>query len=380
MNKKILMILLIVLGALALAYVFISTGVIKLETVGADQETPTTIISVEDLEDGCYYVWHNEKTTDITEDLKGTVDKDVFKICPGGEVNWEKNSFVNHTVWFTSANDKEIPTLYPGDQLLYISSTYVPYEGISWERFADYGYTIGVANLEGDKSGHYRITNAGDKNGYAGYVYPGSDATVLETFSEVSNVFIDKIGSVKIRDDFVSDGGTVSGLEKNKKYVCEWYTGTYYQDFEMTANIHAFCSMETFTTYDYDFLHSNCIAISIPSWLKTGYYYLDGIGFFRYLSDSDAKQYNGEAYDANIDWNDPIIIYDENGFVKYNPTAEDDLGTGTASESTDSETNSGVKADTTQAVQEEEQVQNENESADGGAEEYEDIYNEIIIP
>lgn len=61
------------------------------------------------------------------------------------------------TVWFSSSEDADIPTLYPGDKLLFVSSTKVPYQGIEWERFSDYGYTIGVANMIGDTSGHYRI-------------------------------------------------------------------------------------------------------------------------------------------------------------------------------------------------------------------------------
>ena len=38
----------------------------------------------------------------------------------------------------------------------------------------------------------------------------------------------------------------------------------------MTANVHTFGFLESFTTYDYEFLHSNCIEIAIPSWFKTG--------------------------------------------------------------------------------------------------------------
>lgn len=43
---------------------------------------------------------------------------------------------------------------------------------------------------------------------------------------------------------------------------------------------------------------------------------------FRYVSQSDALRYNGEAYDPLVNWNDPIIIYDENGSVQYDPTSE----------------------------------------------------------
>lgn len=384
MNKKLLIALVVILGICTLGYIFTSTGILKLETAGSEEDVKKTIISVEDLEDNKYYVWHNDEAKNISSDLKGTVNSDVFKVCPSGDINWSKDSFISHTIWFTSANDSQIPTLYQGDELLYISSTYVPTEGISWERFADYGYTIGVANMVGDKSGHYYIVNSGSKKGYAGYVYTASDTNALNEFQTVSNLFLDKIGSVKVRDNFISDGGTILGLEKDKKYVCEWYTGTYYQDFEMKANIHTFGSLESFMTYDYEFLHSNCIAITIPDWLKTGYYYLDNIGFFRYIASTDAKKYNGKPYDSNIDWNDPIILYNEDGSVKYNPSITDmDSGSknDNSSDQKRNNTNSaGSENDDLKETSENPSANSNSPQDDGdaGAEEYEDIYNEIV--
>lgn len=309
MSKKLVGIFIAVLGGAAiicLLFVNRALTIPAFETVGSDKETIAAATSVEHLEDGCYYVLHSDNT---------------FRLCPQGTANWGKNEQIAHTIWFSSQEDGEIPTLYPGDTLLFISSTQVPYDGISWERFADYGYSIGVANMEGDRSGHYRIIFQVD-DGYAGYVNPESDASELEQFANVTELFLDKIGDVNVRDELVSDGGTVLGLHKDETYVCEWYTGTYFQDFEMTANSHVFCSMESFQTYEYEFLHSNCIAITIPAWLKSGYYYIDHAGLFRYVSDADQYIYTGKAYDSNIDWNDPIILYDEQGFVVYDPTSE----------------------------------------------------------
>lgn len=324
MSKKLLAISCAALAVLAIICVLFVKGTVTFpafETIGSDKETLSAVSSIAQLEDGCYYVWHNDAQTDIQTDLNGTVSDNIFRLCPQGIINWKKNEQISHTIWFSSADDVEIPTLYPGDKLLFVSSTQVPYDGIGWERFADYGYSIGVANMEGDRSGHYRIIfNADD--GYAGYVNPESDAVELEQFVNVTEIFLDKIGDVNVRDGLVSDGGTVLGLHKDEIYVCEWYTGTYYQDFEMMADMHVFCSMESFQTYDYEFLHSNCIAVTIPSWLKSGYYYIDNAGLFRYVSETDQYIYTGKAFDPNIDWNAPIILYDEQGFVTYDPTSE----------------------------------------------------------
>lgn len=317
MKKKIIIAVLFIVIVIGFLFFY---GILSFETYGQNEETlKANVTTIDDLKDGCFYVWHNEAVDDITTDLNGTFAKDVFKLCPEGENNWNKNDMIEHTLWFSSQEDSAIPTLYEGDCLVYISSTTVPFSGIEWERFADYGYTVGVSNMVGDESGHYRILNE-DGKGYKGYLSVNSDAYAVNEFLNLSYLFLDKVGKVPIRDNNVSDGGTVLGLSKDQKYICEWYTGTYYQDYELTANMHAFGSLETFKTYNYEFLHSNCIEIAIPEWFKTGYYYIQGAGLFRYVSGEDAGFYNGQPYDENINWNVPIILYDEDGKIIYDPS------------------------------------------------------------
>ena len=387
MKKKRLYFFLIVVGIVVFIIVMIATGKITLDTFSPNNQTQSAASSVDDLADNCYYVWHNPKTDDITKDLTYTADTDVFRLCPAGTVNWGKDSFVTHTVWFTGNSDKNIPTLSSGDKLLYVSSNNVPYMGIEWERFADYGYTIGTANMIGDESGHYHISNE-DGKGFNGYVCPDSDANQLnEHFSSISNLFLDKIGGIKVRENEVSRGGTVTKLIKDKEYVCEWYTGTIYQDFKMTANVHTFGFMELFTTYEYEFLHSNCIEISIPSWFKTGYYYVDGIGMFRYVSKSDEALYNGKEFDENINWNDPIILYDENDNLIYDPSTGVDKRNGDGSDlsSTSTENSSGSEdmeqqreENSTQSIIVNQTNDSEDEG-DAGIDEYENFGNEVLI-
>ena len=318
--KKTLMIIVPVVAVLGIVIgylYFYHPELLTFATMAATETPDEKVYTLDTLEPGRYYVWNNNGE-DILDSVNGNTDS-TFHILPEGNKNWEKKQDVNHTIWFSSKEDESIPTYYQGDELIYVSKINVPFEGIKWERFADYGYTIGVTNLIGDKSGHYRIPFDENKL-YAGYVYDKSDASQINQFVNVSNIFIDKIGGVSVRDSIISDGGTIYGLEKDNVYVCEWYTGTFYQDFEMTADIHSFCSFESFKTYNYNFLHSNCISIEIPNWFKSGYYYVNELGFFRYVSDADRNQYNGQAYDGNIEWNDPIILYNDLGQILYDPS------------------------------------------------------------
>ena len=44
--------------------------------------------------------------------------------------------------------------------------------------------------------------------------------------------------------------------------------------------------------------------VKLPSYLKTGYYFINGNGLFRYIS-------SGDKYDENTNFNEPMLIYNE---------------------------------------------------------------------
>ena len=287
----------------------------------------TSFNSVSQLESGKAYVWHHDGGN-IADDLEGYADKNIFFSCITGDYNFKKKEKEEEldyprSIWVPSDEDENIPTVMDGDYLIYVSDTEVP-DGILFERFADYGYTIGVSNLIKDGGGHYYIQFSDtDEDDYKYFVDMNSDASQVAELDPITKLYLDKVGKVKVREDSVSDGGTVLGLKKDKSYICQFYTGTFYQDFQMTANIHSFSSLERFTSYEYEFMHSNFIVIKIPEYFKSGYYFVNGVGLFRYVDSADAKSYNGKAYDAGIDWNDPIILYNEDGTVKYDPSDPD---------------------------------------------------------
>lgn len=300
---------------------------------GESSKVPTSFSDVNDLSSGKAYVWHHEGGN-IENDLKSKVDSSVFFSCIKGDYNFKNKELeegVDHprSIWISSETDESIPTVTKNDLLIYVSSTAVP-DGIIFERFADYGYSIGLSNMIKDGGGHYYIEYAAvDKDDYKYYIDMNSDAKQLGNLEAIEKLYLDKVGNTKVKEDNVSAGGTVLGLTKDKSYVCEFYTGTYYQDFKLQANIHTFSSLERFTSFEYEFMHSNFIGISIPDYFKSGYYYVNGVGLFRYVADEDLATYNGKAYDENIDWNDPIIVYNENGEVIEDPSNPDFVKTKT---------------------------------------------------
>ena len=320
-----------------------------LETLVGSQKTVYSTNDAKELTDDQAYVWHGNKTGNITKDLEKPSRQDVFFLCPKGDINFKKEETSEvsehpRSIWISEEEDEKIPTLYPGDHLLYIAKE-MP-EQIVFERFADYGYSIGASNLIDDGGGHYYIEYAGaDKDTYKYSIDMESDAAQLAGFENLSRLYLDQAGEIKVSNDTVSDGGTVEGLTKGKTYTCTFYTGTYYQDFSLKADVHSFGSMERFVTHDYEFLHSNCISIEIPGYFKTGYFYVNGVGLFRYVSGGNAENYNGKPYDPDINWNDPIILYNEDGTVKYDPSRIEDFSDEGQDDPADSDTQKGETHD-----------------------------------
>jgi hypothetical protein len=279
----------------------------------AEENMPDSVISsLDDMVDGQFYV-----------ESKNSSGKTIYTAVQYGNANWTKKYDATNTansMWFNAGEDESIPTVKSDTKLLFHSTSMVPTE-IIWERYADYGYSIGISNLYYDTSGHYYL-ESDDKKGFQGFINPDSSATVLNDYKDYDRLFLDKVGNTKIDSESMSPSGSVLGLNKNKDYICSFYTGTYYQDFRLKADTRVFSHLENYTTYGYSFLHSNCIEITIPRWLKSGYYLINNYGLIRYVSKDDEASYNGETYNESIDWNDTLIKYDEKGRVTYDPTGD----------------------------------------------------------
>ena len=204
---------------------------------GMESKEAKAYANVYDLKANKAYVWHHEGEADIRQDLaRDREGENIFFACPKGDTNFkgkelDRSGQYPRSIWVSSSMDDEIPTIVGNNALIYISETTVP-EEIVFERFADYGYSIGVSNMIPDEGGHYYFVYAEtDKDDYKYYVDTASEAFSLLCFDTVARLYLDKVGGVLVTEENVSDGGTVLGLTKDAQYVCEFYTGTYYQDF-----------------------------------------------------------------------------------------------------------------------------------------------------
>ena len=311
---------------LVVSLVLTKLGLVESGTTYAEgAEVVPTEIEVDNLDDNHLYIWKDATDKDIE------AKNNCFLVCPEGNtnINYEDigASGVNFTVWIPLDSDSSIPTLTRSDKLLFVSKKEVP-DTFDFMRMYENGYSIGITSLVADASNHYYIAYANaSEDDYKQYVNTKSDAKDLGGLL-IEKLYLDKVGGMTINSEDVSEGGIVTGLTKGEQYVCEFYTGTYYQDYLLTASEHTFTEFEDFTCYGYEFLHSNCISIDIPDWLCSGYYYINGIGLFRFVDDTDLGTYSGEPYDENIAWNEPLIQYNEFGQVIFDPskqTAEEEI-------------------------------------------------------
>lgn len=333
-NKGVFVILIIGGLLLIASVIFTKLGLVENGTTyAASISEVEPIHSVDDLKNNKLYVWDDCK--------KKTIDNknNRFFECPTGNVNIKyedrEAAIEKYTVWIPSDKDNEIPTLTSNDKLLYVCNAIVP-DTFTFLRMYENGYSIGITSLIPDASEHYYISYMlTDADDYKKSINVKSDANDLAGLN-IERLYLDKIGGKEVTEQNISDGGIVTGLTKDEQYICEFYTGTFFQDYLLTANQHTFTEFEEFTCYGYEFMHSNCIEISIPDWLCSGYYCINGIGLFRYVDDSDIGTYNGEPYDEHVAWNEPLIQYDEYGKVIYDPSqqVEEELQDSTYGDST----------------------------------------------
>ena len=247
------------------------------------------------FDEGMFYVKHDDGTFEKTYFGNASFDS--------GETN-ENSPNYEKVMWF-KADFSQIPILGSGDELLMYSSTDFS-EVFTLERFYDYGYSIGIRNLETTESGRYALTFSDDES----YVYPDSDTSELEKL-KTKKIVIDKLGGVQMLNSaaatkdkvngnsqdnesdevsYLTSAGTICGLQQDKTYPVEIYEGTIKHDYNLTADVRVLGEFETYTITNYEYVADKCIKIKLPEDWKSGYYCINGIGMFLYINDKDINK------------------------------------------------------------------------------------------
>lgn len=255
---------------------------------------------IDALEEGFYYV-RSAKDNKCEKPLwsSATFDKNSS--------SYGSNSRV---MWFSEEKLNKIPTFYEGDSIIYKNKEYLPTD-FTFERFEDFGYSIGLALLGISTTGRPLIKTGEDSKN----ICAGSDADQIIKGIENGSAYIDTVGEAPIRgiydkktnlwsaENICTRCGSLKNLEKDVKYVIELYSGTYRYEYTLVANRRVFGSMEGITTHEYNYESDYLISIPLPKDLKTGYYMINGTGLFRYIANIDLEQYPIDTdYDTYIEF------------------------------------------------------------------------------
>lgn len=215
-----------------------------------------------------------------------------------GDATFTRNSVVKNgdssrVAWLNESTDTKIPTMYPGDKIVYRQNEGIFEGDVTVERFYDLGYTIGVCGLKANTAGRYTFdTDVKELN-----VNPSSDANQLTSAGD-SQAVIESIGNAKLRSGNISEAGTIIGLEKGKTYSTDVYVGTILKNYKIKADVKALMSTETYEIKNFEYMQNKTISITLPTWLNSGYYLVEGYGFIKYST-------SGKEWDESTDVNVP---------------------------------------------------------------------------
>ena len=304
-----------------------------------------------ELKEGVFYVRNNKELScapvylgDTTFERGSTASRATVD-----RVSWYKEDWEN------------IPTLYKGDDLiLYTTNTFG--ETFIFERYFDLGYTIGLRIPIISQTGRFMMsTNIKDM-----LTYPNGDTDEINDLKN-NIVTFETLGGQQLRAEkidytsneprfyslskgysatnYLTQYGTFKGLTQNESYEAVFYSGTVPTTYIFKADVRVLGCAEIFTDDTYEFESDRIIVIKIPEWFKSGYYMINGRGFFRYVND--------ESYDDSTDFNNSNIPSEENEedfFDLNDPPLEDDEYRESDDEYEDDNSDSSRPAPTTEEV------------------------------
>lgn len=287
-----------------------------------EEDTIVATNNSKELVSGHFYIWHDENQTNLENDIQADQSRFVnydYKIfTPLLEKGVSTNSSNDigddlRIFWMTTDMEDKIPTIYEGDKLIFKSTAHIP-SSIYLERFYDHGYSLGIYNIQELKTGRGLFGYSSQKDNELGLLSGTGAEKIYNTMRNEKDITLLTIGEKKLEESDISKSGTIKGLKKDATYDVEVYVGTTRHIVEMKANARIFSSMEKIPIVNTPLVGDGVMVYEFPEYMKSGYYYVANIGFFRYVA--------GKSYNESTDFNDPIIVKNASGTVVYDPTEQ----------------------------------------------------------
>lgn len=242
-----------------------------------------------------------EKLTGI-EDKK--MEKDIYYAKQGSRFyeTLSPNIGASKNKGITSSPDRVIPlyncvnlvpSQYYGEGIAYTSTGNLKFE-FALERFKDLGYSLGCYNGHFDENGYYTFKKS------MNCVEDSSLGQFLEK-KDGDDVRIAAINEQPVTVDMVDlDGGVICGLDEMATYSVQLFIGTQFYSVDIVADTLMLRSMELYE-YEKEYLEfssNGYLYFNTPTDLRSGYYWINGSGLFKYF---DHKK--GEGSD-DVDMNE----------------------------------------------------------------------------
>ena len=196
------------------------------------------------------------------------------------------------------ADEYNIPNHYLGEIIAYSSERDI-LKSVTLERYEDMGYSVGVYGCTFDEDGYLCVNDKSiDESYFKKYIDANSGTLRLTS-----------INGSKITPEMVDmESGIIKGLEKNGTYKIGMLFGTYYKEANIIADVHM---LKSFEIFDYgedsiNFTQNGYLSFSTPKNLKSGYYWVNGKGLFRYF---DFKK--GETEEDTVNMNEPFYATEQ---------------------------------------------------------------------
>jgi len=201
---------------------------------------------------------------------------------------------------------RAIPTLYK-NEILAIASTNTWVKPPTLTRYQEIGYNIGLYGLTLDKDGY--LCGTLNKNVYE----KSSLYNYLEAHIPAKEYRIVTINDMPVSSDMItaSWSGAFNCMEKGKEYTLEFYAGTYYTSTKAIADIFMLEAFEVHNLSEASNTKNGYLSFEMPETAKSGWYYLNGYGLFRYIAQPKGVDL------ATIDMNIPYFTTEREKLSMY---------------------------------------------------------------
>ncbi len=218
-----------------------------------------------------------EDTSGIPTYKKSSLKNGLIYIKDGAVFMLPSEMTLQGDTYFYFGGFNDIPTLYKGEVLAYCDDTTSDYSSLEIKRLESDGYTFGIYDGIINNNGEYEF--ADDK------ILPQAHSYTIFPHNN-KNIRIVTLDGQNIDESLVKNGilGSGANLEAKTTHKITCYIGTHYYEGEIKNDVFTFSTFETYTLRNFEQTKNGYLQIAFDVDMKSGYYYIEKQGIFRYVA------------------------------------------------------------------------------------------------